>query len=88
MIELTFEQRQDVIKQRETHPRAIDPDTEITYVLIREEVYAKIKALLIEEQNNQFLQDMYLPVMETFGKEGWDDPAMDTYNDLDPRRQS
>ncbi|MFN6070563.1 MAG: hypothetical protein ACK45T_26070 [Pseudanabaena sp.] len=88
MIELTFEQRQDVIKQVETPPRAIDPDTEITYVLIREEVYAKIKALLIEEQYNQFLQDMYLPVMETFGKEGWDDPAMDIYNDLDPRRQS
>ena len=88
MIELTFEQRQDVIKQVETPPRAIDPDTEITYVLIREEVYAKIKAFLIEEQNNQFLQDMYLPVMETFGKEGWDDPAMDVYNDLDPRRQS
>lgn len=88
MIELTFEKRQDVIKQVETPPRAIDPDTEITYVLIREEVYAKIKALLIEEQNNQFLQDMYLPVMKTFGKEGWDDPAMDIYNDLDPRRQS
>lgn len=88
MIELTLEQRQDVIKQGETPPRAIDPDTEITYVLLREEVYAKIKALLIEEQNNQFLQDMYLPVMETFGKEGWDDPAMDIYNDLDPRRQS
>jgi hypothetical protein len=52
------------------------------------EVYAKVKALLIEEQNNQFLQDMYLPIMETFGKEGWDDPAMDIYNDLDPRRQS
>jgi hypothetical protein len=46
------------------------------------------RLMLIEEQNNQFLQDMYLPVMETFGKEGWDDPAMDIYNDLDPRRQS
>ena len=88
MIELTLEQRQSVIKQDENPPLAIDPDTAITYVLIREEVYAKIKALLIEEQNNQFLQDMYLPVMETFGKEGWDDPAMDIYNDLDPRRQS
>ena len=88
MIELTFEQRQDVIKQGEIPPSAIDPDTAITYVLLREEVYTKIKALLIEEQNNQFLQDMYLPVMETFGKEGWDDPAMDIYNDLDPRRQS
>ena len=88
MIELTLEQRQAVIKQDENPPLAIDPDTETTYVLIRQEVYAKIKALLVEEQNNQFLEDMYLPVMETFGKEGWDDPAMDIYNDLDPRRQS
>ena len=88
MIELTLEQRQAVIKQDENPPLAIDPDTEITYVLIRQEVYAKIKALLVEEQNNQFLEDMYLPVMETFRKEGWDDPAMDIYNDLDPRRQS
>jgi hypothetical protein len=88
MIELTLEQRLAVIKQDENPPLAIDPDTETTYVLIRQEVYAKIEALLVEEQNNQFLEDMYLPVMETFGKEGWDDPAMDIYNDLDPRKQS
>ena len=43
MIELTLEQRQAVIKQDENPPLAIDPDTEITYVLIRQEVYAKIK---------------------------------------------
>ncbi len=82
MIELTLEQRQSVSKQGESPRRAIDPDPDTTYVLIPEEGYAKIKVLLIEEQNNQFLQDMYLPVMETFGKEGWDDPAMDIYNDL------
>lgn len=88
MIELTLEQRKAVSKQGETPPRAIDPDTDTTYVLIREEVYAKVKALLREEQNNQFLEDIYLPTMEVFGREGWDDPAMDIYNDLDPRRQS
>jgi len=43
MIELTLEQRQAVIKQDENPPLAIDPDTYITYVLIRQEVYAKIK---------------------------------------------
>ena len=43
MIELTLEQRQAVIKQDENPPLAINPDTEITYVLIRQEVYAKIK---------------------------------------------
>ena len=86
MIELTLEQREAAIKQGEQPIRAIDPDTHTTYVLIREEVYARIKSILQEEQSSQFLNDMYLPVMEVFGKDGWDDPAMDIYNDLDPRR--
>ncbi len=88
MIELTLEQRQTVAQQEETPPRAIDPDTHTTYVLIREEVYAWVKALLDAEEGDQFLRDMYPHVMEVFGREGWDDPAMDIYNDLDPRKQS
>ena len=82
MIELTFEQRQDVIKQGEIPPRAIDSDTVTTYVLIRQEVYAKIQALLIEEQNNQFLHDMYRPVMETFGKDDYLRTALKLYPNL------
>ncbi|PZO38675.1 MAG: hypothetical protein DCF19_15855 [Pseudanabaena frigida] len=88
MIELTLEQRQAVVNQGETPPRAIDPDTDITYVLIPEALYARVKALLLEEQSIQFLENMYLPTMEVFGREGWDDPAMDIYNDLDPRKES
>ena len=88
MIELTLEQRQAVAQQGETPPRAVDPDTHTTYVLIREEVYAQVKALLDEEEGNPFLRDMYPYVMEVFGRDGWDDPAMDIYNDLDPRRQT
>ena len=87
MIELTLEQRQAVAQQGETPPRAVDPDTHTTYVLIREEVYARVRALLDEEEGNQFPRDMYPHVMEVFGREGWDHPAMDIYNDLDPRRQ-
>ncbi len=88
MIERTFEQRQAVAQQGETPPRAVDPDTHTTYVLIREEVYTRLQALLDEVEDNQFLRDMYPHVMEVFGREGWDDPTMDIYNDLDPRRKS
>ena len=88
MIELTREQREAVAQQGETPPRALDPDTHTTYVLIREKVYARIEALLGDEQGDQFTRDMYPNVMEVFGREGWDDPAMDIYNDLDPRSQS
>ena len=88
MIELTREQRQAVAQQGEIPPRAVDPDTHTTYVLIREEVYAQVKALLGHESSDRFLHDMYPHVMEVFGRTGWDDPAMDIYNDLDPRRPS
>lgn len=88
MIELTLEQRQAIAQQGEVPPRAIDPDTHTTYVLIREEVYARLQVLLDEEEGNQFLRDMYPRVMEVFGRAGWDDPAMDIYNDLDPCKQS
>ena len=59
MIELTLEQRQAVAQQGEMPPRAVDPDTHTTYVLILEEIYARVKALLDEEEANQLLRDMY-----------------------------
>jgi hypothetical protein len=88
MIELTREQRQAVAQQGETPPRALDPDTHTTYVLIHETVYDRLEALLGDDQGNHFTRDMYPHIMEVFGREGWEDPAMDIYNDLDPRRQS
>ena len=88
MIELTLEQRQAVAQQGEMPPRAVDPDTHTTYVLIPEEIYTRVKTLLDEVGDNQFLRDMYPHVIEIFGREGWDDPAMDIYNALDPLRPS
>ena len=84
MIELTVEQGQAVGRQSEIPPRALDPGTQTTYVLIREEIYNRVKALFAAE-GNQFVNEMYPHAMEVFGKEGWDDPAMDVYNELDPR---
>jgi len=86
MIELTPQQREAVARQNETPPRALDPDTETTYVLVREEVYERVKGILSED--DELLSRMYPHVMEVFGKAGWDDPAMDVYDELDPRRSS
>jgi len=85
MIDLTAEQSQAL--QTEQNPaRVRDPETNATYVLVPSDVYDRVRALL-EEDDNQFVRAMYPYVMEVFGREGWDDPAMDIYNDLDPRRQ-
>ncbi len=84
MIELTQEQRQELAKSDPA--RAIDPQTKETYVLVRAELYDRIKSLFAEEDDNRFVRDMYSEVMEVFGRTGWDDPAMDVYNELDPRK--
>lgn len=86
MIELTPAQRQVVAQEAGSLPRAVDPSTQTTYVLIREELYDRVKALFQAEEDNQALHDLHPHVMEVFGRSGWDDPAMDVYNDLDPRR--
>lgn len=40
------------------------------------------------EDDEQFLLAMHPHVMKIFGEAGWDDPAMDVYNELDPRTES
>ena len=81
MIELTEQQRQELNRPE---PRARDPLTNETYVLIRADVYERLKGLLDEE----WAEDTYRAAMEVFARDGWDDPRMDVYDALDPRRQS
>jgi hypothetical protein len=46
MIELTKEQR---LELTEPEPVAIDPETRQTYVLVRQEVYERLRTLLDED---------------------------------------
>jgi hypothetical protein len=60
-----------------------DP-AQTAFVLVRSEVYERFKSLFeagpVTEKERLFQS-------REFGRRaGWDDPAMDTYNDLDPRR--
>jgi hypothetical protein len=82
MIELTQEQRRDLDAPGPVRVR--DPQTNETYVLVRAEVYERLQALL--EEGDCFAADVYPQVMEVFGRDGWNDPSMDIYDDLDPRK--
>jgi hypothetical protein len=84
MIELTLEQRNAVAQDLEAPPLVLDPNTDTKYVLIRAEVFDRIRQLF-DLDDNQFTRDLTPHVMEVFGRAGWDDPAMDIYNELDPR---
>ncbi len=63
----------------------LDPRTRDKYVLVREEMYERVRQRSEENDDSQFVRAMTPHVMKVFGRDGWDDPAMDVYNDLDPR---
>jgi hypothetical protein len=82
MIELTQQQWQAVHEQSEV--RLIDPQTNEAFVLIRAEAYDRLKQLLYDD--SEFSTEEAFPLLnEMLGKEGWDDPAMDIYNDITAR---
>jgi len=85
MIELTLEQWKAMATDAENPPRVVDPSTHTKYVLVPEEVYDRVRRLFEGDEDHQFVREMTPHVMELFGRDGWDDPAMDVYNELDPR---
>ena len=84
MIQLTPEQHKVLSNMGSGPARAIDPTTNAEYVLVRAEVYDRISAMFSEEDG--WLRDASGAAMEVFARDGWDDPRMDVYDSLDPRK--
>lgn len=85
-IELTEEQWANVQKEAESPPRVSDPSHSTSFVLLRADAYEKFKSLFEEDP---ITEQERLAQLQQFGKRaGWDDPAMDVYDDLDPRGKS
>jgi hypothetical protein len=83
-IELTEEQQQ-VFDAENGTPTVVDPRTQETYVLVRTEIYQRVRSLL---EDDFCAEDAFRAQIESASAAGWEDPAMDVYNELDPRRSS
>ena len=81
-IELTEEQ-QHLLDSENGAPTVIDPRTQDAYVLVRWAVYERVRALLEDDFS---AEDAFQAQIESAAAAGWDDPALDIYNELDPRR--
>ena len=75
MIELTAEQR---LELNTGIPRVIDPETRTTYVLVKEEVYERLEALLVPDRLTVPEQQAALHAAGL--RAGWDDPEMEVYD--------
>ena len=66
--------------------RLTDPETQAEYVLLQADMYDQLHGLLDNE--TPLTPDERRAVLIQAGlRAGWDDPEMDVYNELDPRRQ-
>ncbi len=83
MTPLTKEIRRAIEQAGDQPVRLEDPETRQTYVLLRADVYDRIQRLFAEE-DRQSAEAAFSGIQEVF--EDWNDPAMDIYNSLDPRR--
>ncbi len=85
-IRLTEEQWAAVVHGSESPVRVIDPVENAVFVLVSANGYERFKSLFEEDP---VTEQERLFQLRQFGKRaGWDDPAMDVYDDLDPRLKS
>ena len=78
---------QNAVRTSEDQPiRLSDPETNSEYVLLAADLYDEIQELF--DERSTLTQDEKRALMLQAGlRAGWDDPDMDVYNDLDPRRE-
>jgi len=88
VITLSKEMQQAIKDSQETPVRLVDPETNVEYVVLPVETFERMRkgvyyddGPITEEEQTALLVEMGLSI-------GWDDPEMDVYNDLDPRRES
>lgn len=67
--------------------RLADPDTNEEYVVLRANVYDQMQTRLYDETPLTGEEKQALLIKAGL-RAGWDDPEMDIYNELDPRRLS
>ena len=85
MIALTKELQQAVQKADEQPIRLVDPRTNLEYVVLLAEIFDRVQGVLYDA-NPLTIEEQRALLVKVGLSVGWDDPEMDVYNKLDPRR--
>ena len=83
---LTNEQRQAIVEQHGQPVYVVDAETQERWVLVPARAFQKLRALLTEDAAD--IRETYAAQEHVAAAEGWDDPAMDDYNDYDAHHKS
>jgi hypothetical protein len=77
---LTKELKKAIDQSGEAPLHLTDSETNSEYILIRAEVYERMRASC----EGFDVRAMYPIINELAAREGWDEPAMDVYNEYEP----
>jgi hypothetical protein len=82
MIELTEEQSKAIKDVAELPPVAIDRRTNTPYVLLRQDIYERLKGLIYDDSVVRG-EELRLMLARSAAANGWDEPGMDAYDRYD-----
>ena len=88
MIALSKEIQQAVQESEGNLVRLIDPETNVEYVVLPAEAFDQMRNRVYYYDDGPITEEERRSLLIQAGvRAGWDDPEMDIYNDLDPRRK-
>ena len=87
MITLSKEIQQAIQDSQETPVRLVDPETNVEYVVLPAETFEQMQKGVYYDDGPITEEERLALFIEAGLRAGWDDPEMDVYNDLDPRRE-
>lgn len=86
MIALSKEIQEAVQKSEDNLIRLIDPETNVEYVVLPAEKFEQMQNGVYYDDGPITEEERRALLIQAGFRAGWDDPEMDIYNDLDPRR--
>ena len=87
MIALSEELRQAVKDSKGNLVRLVDPETNAEYVVLPAETFAQMQEKLYDD-GPLTLEEKRAMLVKAGLRAGWNDPEMDVYDELDPRREN
>ena len=86
MIALTKALQQAVQEANAQPIRLVDAETNLEYVVLPAEVFDRVQDVFYDA-NPLTIEEQRALLVQVGLSVGWDDAAMDVYNELDPRRE-
>ena len=86
MIALSKEIQKAVQESEDNLIRLIDPETNVEYVVLPVETFERMRKGVYYDDSPITEEEQTALLIEFGQRAGWDDPAMDVYNDMVPER--